>query len=341
VLPNVRSHPDAFRLLANQARVMIWTSAPDKLCDWFNAAWLEFTGRTMHQELGNGWTEGVHPDDLSRCLSIYATAFDRREEFSMEYRVRRHDGVYRWVLDIGSPYFSADGKFCGYFGACIDVTESKRHADARIAQPELERIGLRTGVNERAAEPSDLERDFHDRPSAVEIRAAIERIVASDSFRLSPQLAAFLRFVVEATLRGEGERIKGYTIAVEALGRGEDFDPQADPIVRVEAGRLRRALEQYYAGPGAADLIAVEVPRGRYVPKFRYRHAEQPIPVWSGSERGSLLTRALHAWRGSLGAIPSRRRILLIVAVLILIGIALVLAFGRNGIAPPNVRPPD
>src|SRR5213596_640402 len=80
---------------------------------------------------------------------------------------------------------------------------------------------------------------------------------------MSPQLAAFVRFVVEATLRGEGGRIKGYTIAVEALGRGEDFDPQTDPIVRVEAGRLRRALQQYYAGLGATDSVAVDLPPHR------------------------------------------------------------------------------
>src|SRR6266536_3881431 len=103
--------------------------------------------------------------------------------------------------------------------------------------------------------------------------------MASDMLQHSPQLIAFLRFIVETTLRGEGDRIKGYTIAVEALGRGEDFDPQTDPIVRVEAGRLRRALQQYYAGLGATDLVAVDLPRGRYIPTFRYRRAEQAIPA--------------------------------------------------------------
>lgn len=270
------AQPDRnFQLLADEARVMIWTSGPDKLCDWFNGAWLEFTGRTMDQELGDGWTEAVHPDDLSRCLSTYTTAFDRREEFGMEYRVRRRDGVYRWVLDIGAPYFSSDGKFRGYLGSCIDVTESRRN-----------------GVDERPAESVHFERGCHDGPSEAEIRTVLERMIASDMFRTSPRLAAFLRFIVEATLRGQGERLKGYTIAVGALGRGEDFDPHADPIVRVEAGRLRRSIEKYYAGPGAADAIAIYVPRGRYVPTFRYRRPEQPIPGSPVPERGSLFTRA-------------------------------------------------
>jgi tetratricopeptide (TPR) repeat protein len=110
-----------------------------------------------------------------------------------------------------------------------------------------------------------------EKPDVGEIRAALDKITGSEVFRQSPQLIAFLRFVVEAALRGESERIKGYTIAVEALGRRTDFDPQNDPIVRTEAGRLRRALERYYAGPGAADPVVIEIARGSYVPSFRSR----------------------------------------------------------------------
>jgi Tfp pilus assembly protein PilF len=104
-----------------------------------------------------------------------------------------------------------------------------------------------------------------------DVRGALDIVLASDLFKSSPQLAAFLRFIVEATLRGEGDRIKGYTIAVEALGRQQDFDPQIDPIVRVEATRLRRTLERYYAGPGANDRIVFELSRGSYVPAIRRR----------------------------------------------------------------------
>src|SRR5262249_39327217 len=101
-------------------------------------------------------------------------------------------------------------------------------------------------------------------PSNDEVHAALDRVIASDVLQGSPQLIAFLRFVVEATLRGDGDQIKAYTIAVEALGRGEDFDPYIDPIVRVDAGRLRRALERYYAGVGATDTILIHIPRGHY-----------------------------------------------------------------------------
>src|SRR3954447_22747389 len=101
-----------------------------------------------------------------------------------------------------------------------------------------------------------------------DVRVALERMATSEAFRGSPQLVAFLRYVVEATLRGTGDRIKGYTIAVEALGRGENFDPQADPIVRVEAMRLRRALGRYYANGGKFDPVLIELPLGSYVPAF-------------------------------------------------------------------------
>lgn len=108
-----------------------------------------------------------------------------------------------------------------------------------------------------------------ERPTAEEVRAAFARIEASEAFCDCPQLVAFLRYVVEATLRGGQDRIKGYTIAVEALGRGDDFNPQDDPIVRVEAMRLRRALQRYYADGGREDAVQIVLPVGSYVPVFR------------------------------------------------------------------------
>src|SRR5437879_3586550 len=110
---------------------------------------------------------------------------------------------------------------------------------------------------------------MNNTPTTEEIRATVERMVTSDVFSRSPQLGAFLRFVVEAGLRGKSDRIKGYTIGVEVLRRDQSFDPQADPIVRVEATRLRRTIERYYSGPGAHDTIIVDLPRGSYIPTFR------------------------------------------------------------------------
>jgi PAS domain S-box-containing protein len=126
----LRESERRFRLVANTAPVMIWMSGPDKLCNYFNRQWLEFTGRPLELELGNGWAEGVHPEDLDRCLQTYVQAFDARQTFSMEYRLRRHDGEYRWVLDTGVPRFTPDGSFAGYIGSCIDVTQHKLAEEA-------------------------------------------------------------------------------------------------------------------------------------------------------------------------------------------------------------------
>lgn len=129
-----------FRQLADNAPVMIWRADLTKGCDLFNKPWLDFTGRTLEQELGNGWAEGVHPDDMERCLAIYIGSFDARREFSMVYRLRRHDGVYRFLLDNGRPFYADNGNFAGYFGSCIDVTEmedTRRALEQAVSDKEV------------------------------------------------------------------------------------------------------------------------------------------------------------------------------------------------------------
>lgn len=122
----LRESEQRFRAMADAAPVMIWLAGTGKLCTFFNRTWLAYTGRTMNQEVGNGWTEGVHPADFDRCLRIYGDAFDARREFAMEYRLRRHDGEYRCILDSGAPRFAADGAFLGYIGSAFDTTDLKR-----------------------------------------------------------------------------------------------------------------------------------------------------------------------------------------------------------------------
>jgi PAS domain S-box-containing protein len=122
----LRESEERFRTVADTAPLMIWMAGLDKLCIFFNKPWLEFTGRTMEQELGNGWADGVHPDDLDRCLTTYISSFDARRSFQMEYRLRRADGEYRWVLDNGTPRHH-EGEFAGYIGSCIDITEVLHH----------------------------------------------------------------------------------------------------------------------------------------------------------------------------------------------------------------------
>ena len=121
-----------FRTLANTGQALIWTAGLDKGCDYFNEVWMRFTGRTLEQELGNGWTEGVHPDDMARCMSVYVTAFDQREAFSMDYRLRHASGEYRWLQDDGTPRFDDQGNFLGYIGHCLDITARKRVEEVQV-----------------------------------------------------------------------------------------------------------------------------------------------------------------------------------------------------------------
>ena len=117
-----------YRALCENLPVMVWRAGLDATCDMFNQHWLDFTGRTIEQELGNGWAEGVHPDDLDRCMAVYLAAFARRETFEMTYRLRRHDGEYRWILDRGGPLGEGDS-FEGFVGGCIDITDDYEHQE--------------------------------------------------------------------------------------------------------------------------------------------------------------------------------------------------------------------
>lgn len=132
-----------YQALIEQAPILIWRANTETLCDYFNQRWLEFRGRTMEQEYGNGWAEGVHPEDFDRCLKIFLEGFKKREVFEMEYRLMRHDGVYRWIFDKGVPYKNENGEFAGYIGSCIDVTQRVEAQQALKLKLEEELLTLK------------------------------------------------------------------------------------------------------------------------------------------------------------------------------------------------------
>ena len=134
----LRESEARFQAMADTAPVLIWMTGTDALCNYFNKPWLEFTGRTMEQEVGIGWTEGVHPDDVQGCFDRFLPAFHARKPFRMEYRLRRADGEYRWVIESGIPRYTGAGEFAGYIGSNIDITDLKRAAAERQRLHELE-----------------------------------------------------------------------------------------------------------------------------------------------------------------------------------------------------------
>lgn len=126
----LRESEARFRATADSAPVLIWMSGTNKLCTWVNQQWLAFTGQTMEQTTGHGWETSLHPEDVQRCLDIYEQSFEKCERFQMEYRLRRADGEYRWVVDEGVPRYGPDGEFLGYIGSCVDITLRKRAEEA-------------------------------------------------------------------------------------------------------------------------------------------------------------------------------------------------------------------
>ena len=151
----LRESEERFRRVANTAPVMIWMSGTDRKCSYVNQTWLDFTGRPLEEELGDDWAGGLHPDDSDRCLRTYIEAFDRRASFELQYRLRRHDGEYRWTLDKGVPRFNPDGTFAGYIGSCIDITERK------LAEEALATIGRRL-IEAQEEERTWIGRELHD-----------------------------------------------------------------------------------------------------------------------------------------------------------------------------------
>jgi PAS domain S-box-containing protein len=233
-----RESEERFRLMADSAPVMIWRSGPDKLCDFFNKPWLRFTGRTMQQELGNGWSEGVHPDDLERCLEKYTRAFDRREPFQMEYRLRRADGEYRWVLDSGSPRVGPEDQFAGYIGSCIDITERKQ-ADMELHQQrnELAHLSRVAMLGELSA---SLAHELNQPLTAILSNAqAAQRFMARQNVNLS-KISDILKDIVEADRRA-GEVIQRLRLL---LKKGEinrqrlDMNEMVREVLRLVRGDL-------------------------------------------------------------------------------------------------------
>jgi PAS domain S-box-containing protein len=236
----LRESEQHFRTLANSGAALIWTSGLDKLCNYFNEPWLRFTGRSLQQEVGNGWTEGVHPEDFDRCVHTYVTAFDQRQPFSMDYRLRHADGTYRWIRDDGNPRYDSQGEFLGYIGYCVDITAQK------AAATELERYHLhleelvenRTAellIAKDAAETANVAKSAFLANMSHEIRTPLNAITGMTHLirrsGVTPLQAERL-----AKLEAAGEHLLGIINAVLDLSKIEagKFELEETPV-RVES----------------------------------------------------------------------------------------------------------
>jgi PAS domain S-box-containing protein len=194
---HLRESEARFQAMADTAPVLIWMTGTDGLCNYFNQPWLDFTGRTMEQEIGTGWIQGVHPDDAQGCFDGFLPAFEARRPFGMEYRLRRADGEYRWVMESGIPRYTGGGEFAGYIGSNVDITDLRRaeqeREKLRQAQSDLVHMNRVSAMGELtaslaheikqpiAAAVTDartcLKWLARDRPDIEEAREAVSRIV--------------------------------------------------------------------------------------------------------------------------------------------------------------------
>ena len=243
----VRESEERFRLVANTAPVMIWMTGTDRLCTYVNQPWLEFTGRPLHAELGNGWTEGIHKEDVKRCLETYWQAFGRRQSFAIEFRARRRDGEYRWILDTGVPRFNPDGSFAGYIGSCLDIT------DRKLAEEALATVGRRL-IEAHEEERTWIARELHD--------DIVQRVAL-----LAVELERSQQQVADATT-GVHDDIR------QAIHRLSDLGKDVQAL----SHRLHSSKLEYLGLVSAAQSFCRELSEQRNV-RIVFKHADIPAAV--------------------------------------------------------------
>jgi PAS domain S-box-containing protein len=214
-----RESEERFRILANSSPVLVWMTGTNKLCDFVNQGWLDFTGHSLKQEIGTTGIEGVHPDDVVRCLETYESAFEARKPFQMEYRMRRHDGQYRWIVDQGAPRYSPSGEFAGYVGSCVDITERKLADELRQTLAHLQRLSVLGELS--AAIAHEIKQPLN----AISLNTAAARKLLESP---NPDLNEFREILGE--IREDVQRTNDVVNRTRAMARKQDLTVAAIDI---------------------------------------------------------------------------------------------------------------
>lgn len=254
----LRESEARFRNMADTAPVMIWVCGVDKACTYVNKQWVDFTGGRMAEQLGNGWLQGVHPEDSHRAFEIYVRSFDERKSFEMEYRLRRHDGEYRWMIDSGAPRFSPDGAFLGYIGTCMDITERKE-SEVKVQQAHEQ---LKQLKNQLEAENIYLQQELQLDPTFGEIVGQSDAIkyVLFKVTQVAP---------TNTTVLITGETGTGKELVARAIHGASSRKDR--PLIKVNCGALAPSLIESelfghekgaFTGAGSRKLGRFEVANG-------------------------------------------------------------------------------
>ncbi|MGH9514073.1 MAG: PAS domain S-box protein [Terriglobales bacterium] len=256
----LRESEQRYRVITEATPIMVWMSGLDKLCYYFNKGWLDFVGRTLEEEAGNGWAENVHPDDFDRCVQIYVSSFDARRSFEMHYRLRHHSGQYRWILDCGVPRYAPDGTFEGYVGGCLDIHDQKeaeellRRSEERFRAlvtassdvvyrmspdwSEMRELDGRGFIADTGKPRKDWLKEYiHPDDQALMLKSIRQAVSAKSTFELEHRLR-----------RADGSLGWTYSRAVPLLDRNgeivEWFGAASDITARKEAEERYRKLAQ-------------------------------------------------------------------------------------------------
>lgn len=235
----LRESEQRYQTITDASPIMIWMSGTDMLCFYFNKGWLDFVGRTLEQEVGNGWTQNVHPDDFDRCLQVYISNFNARRPFEMEYRLKHRSGQYRWILDRGLPRYTPGGTFEGYVGACLDINDRIEGAEKiRMANESLHLLKVQDDERRRIA------RELHD--SAGQTLTVLGLSLAQliqNAEMVAPQLAR------------EGKEIEEVVQQLHREIRTTSY--LLHPPLLDEAG-VKSALSAYMQGVAERSGIAID-----------------------------------------------------------------------------------
>lgn len=302
----LRESEQRFRYTSDAAPVLIWMSDITRQCTWVNKRWLDFTGRAIEDEMGEGWTEGIHPEDVGRCLEIYTSTFDRREEFAVEYRLRRADGEYRWLLENGVPRFSPGGEFLGYIGSCVDIHD-RRAAEAALRESR-ERLQLAQhagnvgvwdwdisagitywsdtmwkfyGADPRSGNPDDAfwTSHLHDQ-DRVAVKQRLERALTSDADHYKDEFRVkaggdrirWIESIANISRDSQGRAVRMYGVNIDITER------------KISEERIRRSENQLRLVTNSAPALIAYIDHEQ-----RYRFVNERYAEWFGIPTDEIL----------------------------------------------------